>query len=118
MLSHNPRPDSKRPAVPKIAWKTGTSWGFKDAWSVGVAGHYVLAVWVGNFNNQGNTAFIGVKTATPLFLNIIDSLRNQHLLEGLEGDILPPKPASVTQINVCAASGDLPNEDCPKQVKT
>jgi membrane carboxypeptidase/penicillin-binding protein PbpC len=36
MLSHNPRPDSKRPALPKVAWKTGTSWGFKDAWSVGI----------------------------------------------------------------------------------
>ncbi|NOU21068.1 MAG: penicillin-binding protein 1C, partial [Methyloglobulus sp.] len=104
MLSYNPRPDSKRPAAPKVAWKTGTSWGFKDAWSIGVAGHYVLAVWVGNFDNQGNTAFIGVKAAGSLFFTLIDSLRNQHLLEGLDGELLPPKPESVAQVNVCAAS--------------
>ncbi len=118
MLSNNPRPDSKRPAAPKVAWKTGTSWGFKDAWSVGVAGHYVLAVWVGNFGNQSNTAFTGVKAAGALFFSLIDSLRSQHLLEGLEGELLPPKPDSVSQVNVCIGSGDLPNEDCPAQVKT
>jgi penicillin-binding protein 1C len=118
MLSHNPRPDTKRPAVPKVAWKTGTSWGFKDAWSVGIAGHYVLAVWVGNFDNQGNTAFTGIKAAGSLFFSLIDSLRSQQLLEGLDGDLLPPKPDSVAQVNVCAASGDLPNEDCPSLVKT
>jgi penicillin-binding protein 1C len=118
MLSHNPRPDTKRPAVPKVAWKTGTSWGFKDAWSVGIAGHYVLAVWVGNFDNQGNTAFTGIKAAGSLFFSLIDSLRNQQLLEGLDVELLPPKPESVAQVNVCAASGDLPNEDCPSLVKT
>lgn len=118
MLSHNPRPDSKRAAQPKVAWKTGTSWGFKDAWSVGIAGHYVLVVWAGNFDNQGNTAFTGVRAAGSLFFLLVDSLRNQHLLEGLDSEILPPKPNSVTQVNVCAASGDLPNEDCPSLVKT
>ena len=87
MLSHNPRPDSKRPAFPKVAWKTGTSWGFKDAWAVGIVGRYVIVVWVGNFNNQGNTAFTGVKAAGSLFFSLIDSLRNQHLLEGLDSEI-------------------------------
>lgn len=118
MLSQNPRPDSKRPAFPKVAWKTGTSWGFKDAWAVGIVGRYVLAVWVGNFNNQGNTAFTGVKAAGSLFFSLIDSLRNQHLLDGLDSEILPPKPANITQIDICAASGDLPNEDCPRLEKT
>jgi penicillin-binding protein 1C len=118
MLSHNSRPDTKRPAFPKVAWKTGTSWGFKDAWSVGIVGHYVLVVWVGNFDNHGNKAFTGVKAAGALFFAIIDSLRNQHLLEGLETDVLPAKPANVAQVTVCAASGDLPNEACPELVKT
>lgn len=118
MLSNNPRPDSKRPAIPKVGWKTGTSWGFKDAWSIGIAGHYVLAVWVGNFDNQGNTAFTGVKVAAPLFFTLLDSLRSQKLLAGLDGELLPPKPKTISQANVCAASGDLPNEDCPALVKT
>ncbi|MFA5983065.1 MAG: penicillin-binding protein 1C [Methylococcaceae bacterium] len=118
MLSHNPRPDTKRPAVPKVAWKTGTSWGYKDAWAMGVAGHFVLAVWVGNFNNQGNTAFIGIKAAGGLFFAILDSLRKQQLVDGLDGEVLPAKPDSVIPVNVCVASGDLPNEDCPSLVKT
>ena len=118
MLSHNPRPDTKRPAYPEVAWKTGTSWGFKDAWAIGIFGKYVLAVWVGNFDNQANNAFTGVKAAGPLFFAIIDSLRSQHLLDNMDSDLLPPKPDNVAAVNVCTASGDLPNENCPQQVKT
>ncbi|MCX7096802.1 MAG: penicillin-binding protein 1C [Methylococcales bacterium] len=116
MLSNNVRPDSKRRANPKVAWKTGTSWGFKDAWAVGVVGRTVLAVWVGNFDNSGNTAFVGIQTAAPLFFSIIDSLRSQRLLKGLDSE--PVLPLTVTEIEVCAASGDLPNQDCPALAKT
>lgn len=118
MLKHNPRPDSKRPAQPDVAWKTGTSWGFRDAWSVGVAGHYVLAVWVGNFDGSKNPTFIGGKAAAPLFFSIVDSLRAQRLLSGLDQPIPAFKPASVAQVEVCAASGELPNADCPVRVPT
>lgn len=113
MLKSNPRPDSKRPAVPDVAWKTGTSWGFRDAWSAGVVGHYVLVVWVGNFDGSPNPALIGGKLAAPLFFASIDSLRTQHLLSGLAESIPAFKPDTVAQIEVCAASGDLPNADCP-----
>jgi penicillin-binding protein 1C len=118
MLKHNPRPDSKRPDQPNTAWKTGTSWGFRDAWSVGVVGRHVLAVWVGNFDGSKNPALIGGKAAAPLFFAIIDSLRAQRLLDGLNDPIPAFKPDSVTQIEVCAASGDLPNADCPVRAKT
>jgi penicillin-binding protein 1C len=117
MLTYNIRPDSKRRAKPKVAWKTGTSWGFKDAWTVGVVGHYVLVAWVGNFDNSGNTSFIGIQTAAPLFFTIVDSLRTQHLLKGLDDEPATP-PSNVREIDVCAASGDLPNEDCPALAKT
>lgn len=117
MLNHNIRPDSKRPAKPQVAWKTGTSWGFKDAWTVGVAGHTVLVVWVGNFDNTGNTAFVGIQTAAPLFFTIVDSLRSQRLLKELDAEPAAP-PFNVREIDVCAASGDLPNQDCPALVKT
>jgi penicillin-binding protein 1C len=118
MLSRNPRPDSKRPANPKVAWKTGTSWGFRDAWTVGVAGRYVLAVWVGNFDGSGNPAFVGLQAAAPLFFALIDGLRAQRLLPGLDAGLPAGKPDSVAQIEVCAGSGDLPNRDCPARVKT
>lgn len=118
MLRHNPRPDSKRPALPTVAWKTGTSWGFKDAWAVGIVGQYALVVWTGNFNNRGNTAFVGIQTAAPLFFTLVDSLRSQRLLAGLETTLPEPVPGSITQVEVCAASGDLPNSDCPTLTKT
>src|SRR5207249_4869476 len=70
------------PSAPAVAWKTGTSWGFRNAWSVGVVGRHVLAVWIGNFDGSGNPAFIGVKAAAPLFFQIVDSLREQGLDRG------------------------------------
>jgi penicillin-binding protein 1C len=118
MLKHNPRPDSKRPDRPDTAWKTGTSWGFRDAWSIGIAGHYVLAVWVGNFDGTKNPALVGGKAAAPLFFSITDSLRAQSLLPGLADPIPSVKPDTVAEVEVCAASGDLPNADCPVRAKT
>ena len=53
MLGHVPRPDRNREAGDDgVYWKTGTSMGFRDAWSVAVFDHYVLAVWVGNFDGH------------------------------------------------------------------
>jgi len=118
MLKHNPRPDSKRPDRPDTAWKTGTSWGFRDAWSVGVVGRHVLVVWVGNFDGAKNPALIGGKAAAPLFFSIIDSLRSQRLLNGLDDPIPAFTPEAVAEVEVCAASGDLPNADCPVRAKT
>ena len=78
MLRQNPRPvgaslTASRSQWP-VAWKTGTSWGFRDAWSAGVVGPYVLVVWIGNFNGQGNPAFIGLDAAAPLFFRVADAL--------------------------------------------
>ncbi len=115
MLEQNPRPDTQQPASPPIAWKTGTSWGFHDAWTAGVIGPYVLVVWVGNFDNTANPAFVGIQTAAPLFLRIADSLRAQGLMVSSGAAILP---AGVRQVAVCAASGDLPNSLCPQTANT
>jgi penicillin-binding protein 1C len=115
MLEKNPRPDTGQPAAPAVAWKTGTSWGFHDAWSVGVFDHYVLLVWIGNVDETSNPAFIGVQAAGPLLFRIIDSLRTQ----GLDpAQPRRPKPRNVTRVEVCAASGDLPNAECPQTVPT
>ena len=82
MLAANPHPsqgfrsDWVRDSLP-VSWKTGTSFGFRDAWSVGIVGPYALAVWIGNFDGQGNPAFIGREAAAPLFFEIIDSLKSQ-----------------------------------------
>lgn len=118
MLSDNPRPDDAllhgSTRLP-VAWKTGTSWGFRDAWSVGVFGPYVLAVWVGNFDGSSNPAFVGVQAAAPLFFDIVDAVLAQQ--PNLSAP-LRSTPAGLSRVEVCAASGDLPNADCPQRATT
>lgn len=117
ILRDNPRPEQASAATSRIpiAWKTGTSWGFRDAWTVGVFGPYVLAVWVGNFDGQGNPAFVGVQAAAPLFFQIADAVAASQ-----PGLIEPQyrQPPNLKRIEVCAASGDLPNAACPLRVET
>lgn len=115
MLAKNPRPDTGQPAAPSVAWKTGTSWGFHDAWSAAVLGRYVLIVWIGNFDNSQNPAFVGIQAAAPLLFRTVDALRNQALLD--EGPAARP-PATVARVDVCLASGDLPNSACPQTTST
>lgn len=118
ILRDNPRPDAASAsysAASPVAWKTGTSWGFRDAWSVGVYGPYVLAVWVGNFDGSSNPAFVGAQVAAPLFFQLIDAV--QAAQPGLSTPIRR-SPSNLAKIDVCAASGDLPNVDCPQTVKT
>ena len=115
MLRANPRPDTGRPAAPAVAWKTGTSWGFRDAWTVGVFGPYALVVWVGNFDGSSNPALVGVKTAAPLFFHIVDGIRGQGLEPSTPARPLPP---NVARVEVCRASGDLPNAHCRERATT
>ena len=115
MLRHAPRPDTGAPSERAVAWKTGTSWGFRDAWAAGVFGRYVLLVWVGNFDGSSNPAFIGVTAAAPLFFRIVDSVRGQT---PATSDAWRVPPATLSRVEVCAASGDLPNEHCPERADT
>ena len=114
MLADNPRPDGLPNTRPRVAWKTGTSWGFRDAWSVGIVGPYVLAVWVGNFDGSGNPAFVGAQIAAPLFFRIVDGIRaTQPRLP----DLPEQPPPGVEAVEVCAASGELPNAECPQRTQ-
>jgi penicillin-binding protein 1C len=119
MLRRNPRPDADGTIAVRarwpVAWKTGTSWGFRDAWSAGVIGPYVLVVWIGNFEGQGNPAFVGVDAAAPLFFRIADALNMARPDEAAEPLTPPP---GVSRVAVCAESGDLPNVHCPHTVDT
>lgn len=118
MLKQNPPPNELQRGQPSrlpIYWKTGTSWGFRDAWTVGLFGSYVLVVWTGNFNGSGNQAFVGVDAAAPLFFSMIEHLQSEY------PDIREPArkiPESVTQVDVCLASGDLPTHYCERTGKT
>ncbi len=115
MLRQTPRPDTGAPASPPIAWKTGTSWGFHDAWTAGVFGRHVLVVWVGDFAGEGNPAYIGIDAAAPLFLRMVDALRAQGLDPGA---IAKTQPPDLRRVEVCAATGGPPDALCPARVET
>ena len=115
MLRQNPRPDDSaitQPGGLPVYWKTGTSWGFRDAWTAGVVGPYVLVVWVGNFDGSGNPAFVGVETAAPLFFHVVDALRARDA-QMAEPAHAPPQ--NLKRVEICLASGDLPNTWCPQR---
>jgi penicillin-binding protein 1C len=120
ILKDNPRPapgyraDRPQESFP-VYWKTGTSYGFRDAWSVGIFGPYVLAVWIGNFDGAGSPAFVGIEAAAPLLFGIIDALR-------ADGSSLTPffpaPPPDLTQVQVCAVSGQIPGPHCRHTAST
>ena len=73
------RPDEesgwvKLSSAHKIAWKTGTSYGFRDAWAIGTTPEYVVGVWVGNADGEGRTTLTGIGAAAPLMFKIYNSL--------------------------------------------
>ncbi|SIO48271.1 penicillin-binding protein 1C [Paraburkholderia phenazinium] len=115
MLRQHLRPDETTGAQPShlpVYWKTGTSWAFRDAWTAGVFGPYVLIVWVGNFDSTSNQAFVGVDAAAPLFFQIVDGLEAERpqLAEPFR-----PRPGNVKRVQICLASGELPNQWCPEK---
>lgn len=118
ILHDNPRPDQIPAASPTrwhVAWKTGTSWGFRDAWTAGMVGSYVLVVWVGNFDGSPNPAFVGIETAAPLFFRIADAL---PLITPESHDLFFYPPPTLKKVSVCTASGHLPNTWCPQRSQT
>jgi penicillin-binding protein 1C len=87
-----------------VLWKTGTSHGFRDAWAAGIRGDHVLVVWIGNFNGRGNPAFIARECAAPLMFEVF-----RHLRLPLKPEIKPPH---VTEVELCAVSGQIPTPLC------
>jgi penicillin-binding protein 1C len=94
-----------------VAWKTGTSWGFRDAWTAGVFGPYVLCVWVGDFSGASNPAFVGVSAAAPLFFSIVDAIKTERPWSSPRQR---PVPKNLTKVELCAVSGGLPTPHCPR----
>lgn len=97
-------------------YKTGTSNRFRDAWTVGVVGPYMLAVWAGNFDNSPNPLLVGGDVAAPLFEDIAEALSLREVL----ADAVPAmlEELNVIRITVCADTGDLDTTLCAKTVPT
>jgi penicillin-binding protein 1C len=97
-----------------VAYKTGTSIGFRDAWSVGMADGLILAVWVGDFAGASNPEFIGLKSAAPLMFEMIDAWRASAAPPEAPGSDEPPP--GVVFVPVCAVSGGIATAACPHVV--
>ena len=91
----------------KIAWKTGTSWGNRDAWSVGVSGRYVVAVWVGNSDGEGRSGMTGVAYAAPVMFDVFAALGASPWFEEPLYDM--------ARVEVCARSGLPAGPLCPER---
>lgn len=89
----------------KIAWKTGTSFGFRDGWAIGITPKNVVAVWVGNTDGEGRPGLVGVQTAAPVLFDIF------RLLPGVSWFETPTYNFSF--VPVCRQSGFRANIDCP-----
>ncbi|SOD51132.1 penicillin-binding protein 1C [Pseudoxanthomonas wuyuanensis] len=114
ILESNPRPGYGTGTFdtgsrPRVAWKTGTSYGFRDAWAIGSTRRYTVGVWVGRPDGTPLPGQYGAVTALPLMFEVIDSLPRAR------GDSVPhPPPANVAETEICWPLGLPPEPGAPQ----
>ena len=92
------------PSMQTIAWKTGTSYGFRDAWAVGVTPRYAVGVWVGNATGEGKPGLVGAQTAGPVLFDIFNLLPASSWFT---------RPTGIfVEAEVCRKSGHLKGRFC------
>ncbi len=89
----------------KVAWKTGTSYGHRDAWSLGITPEFVVGIWVGNADGEGRPGLTGLKKAAPIMFDVFRLLPKSSWFK---------TPKNLIPIKVCKKSGCLPNPYCNK----
>ena len=94
---------------PDLAWKTGTSFGFRDGWAIGTTPKYVIGVWTGNANGEGRPGLTGTAAAAPVLFDLV-SLTGQ-------GNWFNTPYEDLTMIRVCTKSGCRAGADCPETVE-
>lgn len=87
-----------------IAWKTGTSFGFRDAWAIGTTKDYVVGVWVGNADGEGRPGLVGVQTAAPILFDVFDLLP--------KSDWFTKPFDEMIEVNICTKSGYRASSIC------
>ncbi|PJE39568.1 MAG: penicillin-binding protein 1C [Flavobacterium sp.] len=90
----------------ELAWKTGTSFGNRDAWAIGTNSRYVVGVWVGNANGEGRPELTGVESAAPILFDVFNLLPRKKWFQ--------PPLNDLEYAEVCKQSGHLAQDDCPK----
>ncbi len=93
----------------KIAWKTGTSFGFRDAWALGCTPQYTVVVWVGNASGEGRPNLTGTKAAAPILFEIFDALDHSN-------DWFLPPWDDLIELEVCLESGNKALPNCKNKI--
>ncbi|MDO8365475.1 MAG: penicillin-binding transpeptidase domain-containing protein [Saprospiraceae bacterium] len=89
----------------QVAWKTGTSFGFRDAWAAGVTPQYAVGVWVGNADGEGRPGLLGVEMAAPVLFEIFGQLPQEERW-------FDPPYDDMAQVSVCRQSGYRASDIC------
>lgn len=115
ILSRITRPDfpinwQATEKMPRIAWKTGTSYGRRDAWSIGYNKNFTVGVWLGNFSGVGISELSGTETATPLLFRIFNTIDYDGDHEWFT------QPQDCEMRKVCSESGMVPADHCENVV--
>ena len=104
ILSGQARPDRDPRAElvqrPVLAWKTGTSYGFRDAWAIGVGPRYLIGVWIGRPDGTPVPGQFGLASAAPLMLQVHDVLTNRDSQRGISAPV-KPVPANIGVAAIC-----------------
>ena len=113
-LSLKDRPDfpSRRALSglpPGIHWKTGTSFGHRDAWAVGSGATHTVAVWLGNLDHTPSRHLVGGEAAGPVLFDVLEGLGEGH------GSGQPAAPDDLKAVSLCSLSGHPAGEACPHQ---
>lgn len=100
-------------------WKTGTSSSFRDAWTAGIFGDFVLIVWVGNFDGTPNNAFSGAKAAAPIYFSLAETIEKYYAANGapLHNNNFMRDNLNISEIEMCDGVGGLAGKYCPKTVR-
>lgn len=91
-------------SIQTVAWKTGTSYGFRDAWAVGVTPRYAVGVWVGNATGEGRPGLVGAQTAGPVLFEVFNLLPSSSWFERPDEGLV--------EAEVCRRSGYLKGRFC------
>ncbi|MFI5237943.1 MAG: penicillin-binding protein 1C, partial [Ignavibacteriales bacterium] len=96
--------------LPKFAWKTGTSYGKRDAWAIGFNPNYTIGVWMGNFNGVGSPNLSGAEAAVPLLFDLFNAIDYNSEIKWFE------IPEGLITREVCSESGLIPTSHCTNTI--
>ncbi|UQC72067.1 penicillin-binding protein 1C [Lelliottia sp. AC1] len=115
-----PLPDSALPQVAPLAWKTGTSYGYRDAWAIGLNARYIIGIWTGRPDGTPVAGQFGFASAVPVLNQVNNMLQSSSTVD--EGRLpRDPRPASVSRGVICWPGGQsLPegSENCRRRLAT